>query len=90
MTTTIDQAGRLVLPKAARERARIAPGMLLEVRVVDGRIEIEPAPARVTVEKRGGFWVAQPVDDVPALTHETVERTMEDLRQPSDAATDGD
>lgn len=86
VTTTIDQAGRLVLPKAARERARLVPGMPLEVRVVDGRIEIEPAPARVTVEKRGGFWVAQPVEPVPVLTHDAVERTIEELREPHDAA----
>lgn len=84
MITTIDQAGRLVLPKAARERARLVPGMPLDVRVVDGRIEIEPAPARVTVEKHGGFWVARPLDAVPVLTNEVVERAIEDLREPSD------
>lgn len=90
MATTIDQAGRLVLPKAARERARLVPGMPLDVRVVDGRIEIEPAPARVTVEKRGGFWVAQPVGALPVLTHDAVEQAIDDLREPSVPATDGD
>ena len=90
MRTTIDHAGRIVLPKAARERARLVPGMPLEVRVVDGRIEIEPAPARVTVEKRGGFWVAQPVDAVPTLTQETVERTIEELREPRETAPEPD
>lgn len=90
MITTIDQAGRLVLPKAARERARLVPGMPLDVRVVDGRIEIEPAPARVTMEKRGGFWVARPVEPVPMLTHDTVERTIEELREPHDAGADAD
>jgi AbrB family looped-hinge helix DNA binding protein len=90
MITTIDRAGRLVLPKAARERARLVPGMPLEVRVVDGRIEIEPAPARVTVEKRGGFWVAQPADAVPVLTHDTVERTIGELREPREPLTDPD
>jgi AbrB family looped-hinge helix DNA binding protein len=86
MITTIDHAGRLVLPKAARDRARLVPGMPLDVRVVDGRIEIEPAPARVTVEKRGGFWVAQPAEPVPVLTGETVERTIEELREPPGVA----
>lgn len=75
-----------MLPKAARERARLVPGMPLDVRVVDGRIEIEPAPARVTVEKRGGFWVAQPVDAVPTLTQESVDRVIEDIREPRDMA----
>lgn len=88
MTTTIDQAGRLVLPKAARDSARLVPGMPLDVRVVDGRIEIEPAAARVTVEKRGGVWVAQPADRVPVLTHDTVDRVTEELREPLDKSLD--
>jgi AbrB family looped-hinge helix DNA binding protein len=84
----MDQAGRLVLPKAVRERARLVPGMPLDVRVVDGRIEIEPAPARVTIEKRGGFWVAQPADAVPVLTHQAVDQAIDGLREPQD--TEGD
>jgi AbrB family looped-hinge helix DNA binding protein len=88
MIITIDHAGRLVLPKAARERARLVPGLPLEVRVVDGRIEIEPARARVTVEKRGGFWVAQPVDAVPTLTQDTVDRAVEELREPRETGSE--
>ena len=80
MTITMDRAGRLVLPKAARERAGLAAGMPLEVRVVDGRIEIEPATARVTVEKKGGFWVATPAEDLPVLKQEDVDRTVDALR----------
>ena len=90
MITTIDHAGRLVLPKAARERAHLVPGMPLEVRVIDGRIEIEPAPARVRVEKHGGFWVAQPVEAVPTLTQETVDRTIEEIREPRDTPSEPD
>lgn len=90
MTTTIDHAGRLVLPKAARERARLVPGIPLAVRVVDGRIEIEPAPARVTVERRGGVWVAQPAAEVPMLTHDTVEQIVEELREPITPANAGE
>jgi AbrB family looped-hinge helix DNA binding protein len=86
----MDHAGRVVLPKAARQRARLVPGMPLQVRVVDGRIEIEPAPARVTVERRGGFWVARSVDPVPTLTQETVERTIEELREPGETTPESD
>ncbi len=83
MIATIDQAGRLVLPKAVRERARLVPGMPLEVRVVDGRIEIEPAPARVVIEKRGGFWVAQPAEAMPVLTQQMVSESIDELREPT-------
>jgi AbrB family looped-hinge helix DNA binding protein len=82
MMTTMDAAGRLVLPKAARERARFRPGVPLEVRVVDGRIEIEPAPTRVTLEQRSGFWVASPAEPVPTLTQDQVDRTTDALRTP--------
>lgn len=84
MITTIDRAGRLVLPKAARDRAGLVAGMPLEVRVVDGRVEIEPAATRVTVEKKGGFWIATPVEPLPVLRQEDVDRTIDELRAPSD------
>lgn len=82
MITTMDASGRLVLPKAARERARLQPGMPLDVRVVDGRIEIEPAAAQVTVELRDGFWVATPAESVPALTQALVDDVTDALRVP--------
>lgn len=91
MITTMDSAGRVVLPKAARDRAELKPGVEIEVRVVDGRIELEPAAARVTVGKQGGFWVASPVADVPVLTQETVATTIEAIRLrsvPSNRAED--
>lgn len=80
MVTTMDSAGRVVLPKAARERADLKPGVAIEVRVIDGRIELEPAAARVTVGKHGGFWVATPVEGVPALAHDEVETTIDAVR----------
>lgn len=86
MVTTMDSAGRLVLPKAARDRARIRPGVPLEVRVVDGRIEIEAAPTRVTLEQRDGFWVASPVEAVPTLSQEQVNRTTDALRTAASGA----
>jgi AbrB family looped-hinge helix DNA binding protein len=80
----MDHAGRLVLPKSARERAGLVPGTPLDVRVIDGRIEIEPAAARVTLEKRSGFWVATPAPGVPALTQDEVDRTIDEVRVPED------
>jgi len=84
MVTTMDRAGRIVLPKAARERAGLVAGMPLEVRVVDGRVEIEPVAARVTVEKKSGIWVATPVEKPPVLRQADVDRSIDELRAPSD------
>jgi AbrB family looped-hinge helix DNA binding protein len=76
----MDSAGRIVLPKAARDRADLKPGAAIEVRVIDGRIELEPATARVTLGKQGGFWVATPVENMPVLTQDQVETTIDAIR----------
>lgn len=83
MTVTMDSAGRVVLPKAIRERAQVSPGTPLQIRVVDGRIELEPAYADVTIEKKGGFWVAMPKGKRRrVLTQEQVNATLETIRTP--------
>jgi AbrB family looped-hinge helix DNA binding protein len=81
MKTTMDGAGRLVLPKAIRREARIEPGADLEIRVRDGRIEIEPAPLEVKLRKRGILTVAVPSRPVPPLTQEQVATTIASLRR---------
>lgn len=90
MITTMDAAGRLVLPKPIRDRAQLTPGAPLEVRVVDGRVELEPATAAVAIERRGGIWVAAPASPMPTLTQDQVDATVEALRVPSTANTPAD
>ena len=80
MRTTIDAAGRLVIPSEVRRQAGLRPGMPLEVRWRDGRIEIEPAPIPVRLEQHGRLLVAVPEEPVPPLRAETVEATREALR----------
>lgn len=80
MTITMDSAGRLVLPKAIRDRAQLSPGVPIDVRVVDGRVLLEPAAAAVAVEERDGLWVAAPVEPMPPLLQEQVDATIEALR----------
>jgi AbrB family looped-hinge helix DNA binding protein len=81
MKTTIDRAGRLVVPKKIREEAGIRPGAELSIRVADGRIEIEPAPLEVRLVKRGSLTVAVPRKEVVPLTPDDVERTLDRLRR---------
>ena len=80
MKTTIDRAGRLVLPKRIRDAAGIAPGAELQIRFADGRIEIEPAPLEVKLVKRGSLTIAVPSKRVPPLTEEVVRQTIDKLR----------
>lgn len=81
MKTTIDHAGRLVIPKNIRHEAGLKPGMPLDVRWEDGKIAITPAPLQVKLERRGRLVVAVPTKDRPRLSTDTVERTRKRLRR---------
>ncbi len=80
MRTTIDAAGRLVIPREVRRAAGLVPGLPLDVRWRDGRIEIEPAPLPVNLIRKGHLLVAEPRLETAPLTVEAVEQTREDLR----------
>ena len=58
-TIQIDASGRLVLPKAIRERLNLAAGASLRAEVVAGHIELTPtAGAQKTVlTRKGGITV---------------------------------
>ncbi|MDO8442629.1 MAG: AbrB/MazE/SpoVT family DNA-binding domain-containing protein [Polaromonas sp.] len=48
-TTTLSSKGQLVIPKAVRQSAQLAPGDVLSVSYVDGEIRLKPvAPAVAT------------------------------------------
>ncbi|HZB75122.1 MAG TPA: AbrB/MazE/SpoVT family DNA-binding domain-containing protein [Solirubrobacteraceae bacterium] len=49
MRTTIDAAGRIVIPKQLRDELGFAPGSELELDAVDGRLEVA-MPCRLRVE----------------------------------------
>jgi AbrB family looped-hinge helix DNA binding protein len=81
MRTTIDSAGRVVIPKELRDRLGLEGGTALELRERDGRIEIEPAPAAMKLVRRSGGRVAVPEQRLPPLTDEIVRETLERTRR---------
>ncbi len=88
METTIDKAGRLVVPKVVREASRLRPGTRVRFRVWSGRIEIEPVPMDVSLERHGSVVVAVPRTGRPTLTAAEVEDTTADLRSRASAASE--
>jgi AbrB family looped-hinge helix DNA binding protein len=80
MIIAMDKAGRLVIPAAIRREAGIEPGVPLEIRVDDGRIEIEPKALEVRIERQGNWAVAVPVHPVPPMDPKIVERTIRKIR----------
>ncbi len=81
MRTTIDAAGRLVVPKALRDELGFGAGLGLELRAVDGRLEVEAEPTRMRLEERDGDLVAVTERDMPELTPELVRETLERTRR---------
>lgn len=81
MRTTIDRAGRLVVPKRLRDRLALGEGAEVEVIERDGVLEIRPVPATVEVRADDGMPVAHPVDPLPPLTDEAVRGTLEHVRR---------
>jgi AbrB family looped-hinge helix DNA binding protein len=82
MRTTIDKAGRLVIPAAIRDKAGLAPGTTIEISLEETGVRLEriaPGPRLVRVGKR---LVARPTSaadnrpkiDVAALVEEERSR----------------
>lgn len=81
MRTTIDGAGRLVIPKAARDELDLTPGTELELRIVDRRIEIEIPATPMRLVEHGSGVVAVTDREMPVLTAEMVRDTLEHVRR---------
>lgn len=87
MKTAIDNAGRVVIPKALREAAGLKAGVPLEIRLVTDHLEIEVAPLAVELKRHGGLLVAVPVEPTPTLTHAVVQKAADRLRGARGAAS---
>jgi len=70
MRTTIDKAGRVVIPAVIRERAGLTPGTELEINVDEIGVRLERVAAGPRLVKVGRRTVARPTvaaDDRPAI-----------------------
>ena len=80
MTATIDAAGRVVIPKALRERAGLTAGTRVDFRFHEGTIEITPADGEVDWETRHGIRFPLPAGHGPELSIEDVRGVIDDVR----------
>lgn len=82
MKTTIDRAGRVVIPKPMREELGLRGGEELEITTRDGRIEIEQPLRPMALVERDGFLAAEiEGEDQLTLTVDDVREVLERLRR---------
>lgn len=81
MRTTIDGAGRIVVPKPVREAMGLVAGRAVDVVYTDGRIEIELAPADLELDTSERIPRAVPREELPPLTDEDIRSTVEAARR---------
>ena len=80
MRTTIDKAGRVVIPAAVRERAGFLPGAELQISVDETGVRLErvaPGPRLVKVGRRLVARPTAPLEDRPRLN---IAHLVEDER----------
>ncbi|HXP46226.1 MAG TPA: AbrB/MazE/SpoVT family DNA-binding domain-containing protein [Terriglobales bacterium] len=54
---TLDQAGRVVLPKALRDELHLSPGDILDLTVRGDEVTLRPRRAATPLQKERGIWV---------------------------------
>ncbi|MEM7480807.1 MAG: AbrB/MazE/SpoVT family DNA-binding domain-containing protein [Acidobacteriota bacterium] len=81
MRVTIDQAGRLVVPKTLRDALRLEAGTTLEIRAREGLLELEPVAVPMRLVRRGKGLVATTDEPLPRIGAEEVREVMDLLRR---------
>lgn len=81
MKTTIDKAGRVVIPKEIRDRAGLRPGTELNIRLDNGIVEILPLLPQGRLVEEDGFLVWVPPPGTPIVTGEMIDQAIQDVRR---------
>jgi AbrB family looped-hinge helix DNA binding protein len=76
--TTLDKAGRIVLPKPLRDELNLSPGDTLEVSVAREQITMRPLRISSPLQKERGVWVFRTGEK---LAQATVDQTIRQVRE---------
>lgn len=81
MKTTIDTAGRVVIPKALRDQAGLDPATEIEITLEDGRIAIFAPPPEGALVRKGSALVWVPAPPFEPVSPGEIKREIQDARQ---------
>lgn len=80
METTIDLAGRVVIPKSIRDRLGLKAGTPIRIEERVGRIEIEPVLQGTKLVQRNGRLVIDAPAGAPAVTNDDINALIDETR----------
>lgn len=78
---TVDAAGRIMIPKALRDRLGLRAGTSVMVSEHDGALELVPRPVDVEIVQRGRVAVLQPRDELASAGEDEVRSAVERSRR---------
>jgi AbrB family looped-hinge helix DNA binding protein len=81
MRSTIDPAGRVVIPRSIRDELGWGGGEEIEIEVADGLVTISPVTTKMTLVQTDDGVVAVPETDLPPLTVDVVRKTQDSTRR---------
>jgi AbrB family looped-hinge helix DNA binding protein len=78
MTTklTLDQAGRVLIPKDLRQELHLGPGDTLELESEGDEIKLRPVRPKALLKKEHGIWVYQGESSDASIT-DLIDRNRE-------------
>jgi AbrB family looped-hinge helix DNA binding protein len=77
-TTTIDKAGRLVVPKQMRDSLHLKAGDELEIESSEEGLYLKPKVKPAVMKKKDGIWV---IESGGRITNEMVNETLRQVRE---------
>lgn len=81
MRTTMDAAGRVVIPKSLREAIGLGDGGEVEIQLVDGALLVAPPMVRKRLEDRDGRATIIADESLPPLADGVVRAVLDAVRR---------
>lgn len=82
---TLDQAGRVVLPKPLRDAMRLSPGDILDLTINGDELTLRPARGTAPLRKERGVWVFRTGEPLTAAAAEETLRAIRAQRHRQNA-----
>ena len=80
-TLTLDNAGRIVIPKTVRDELNLSPGDTLEMESEGNLVTLRPAKAPSRLRKKQGIWV---LSTGKKVTLKDTNKVLQDIRDQRD------